>query len=173
MTNLYKKLHCDQLDQINQEILEYIGSMKFESSRFWNPIDPIKFIKATPRFLAWCQQQNLRIKTVAVTYGYYTSCCGPHKDTPPCRFKLSWPVLNTGHTWNRWFHAPADAQVQVNELGGTTYLDAGQLTEIDRMQVDQPALITVNMPHDVWFAPEAVYPRYGLQCQLFSEPDRL
>jgi hypothetical protein len=173
MTKLYRKLECNDLDKINQEILAHISGLEFTGTKFWNPIDTIKFIQATPMFVMWCKQNDLMIKTVSVTQGLFASCCGPHKDTPPCRFKLSWPVLNTQHTWNRWFRAPSNALIEINELGGTTYLDPTQLQEIDRMQVDQPALITVDVPHDVWFDPRTEYPRYGLQCQLFSEPDHL
>lgn len=170
---LYRKLNCDNLLQINQQIIAYIQSMKFEDNCFWNPIDILDFMKHTPLFTTWYLDNQLPLKSIAVTRGLHANCCGPHTDTPPARYKLSWPVLNTEHTWNRWFRSPADTATEVNSLGGTTYLDPHQLTEIDRMRVDTPALIATAVPHDVWFEPGAVYPRIGLQCQLFLEPDDL
>lgn len=173
MQVLYKKLNCGNLQQINQEILGYIQRMKFEHDSFWNPIDILDFMKHTPLFTTWYLDNQLPLKSIAITRGLHANCCGPHTDTPPARYKLSWPILNTEHTWNRWFQAPPDAPTEVNALGGITYLDPGSLVEIDRMRVDSPAIISTGVPHDVWFEPEAKFPRWGLQCQLFLEPDHL
>jgi hypothetical protein len=170
MQGLYKKLSCNNLEQINQQILLYLQTITFDQDTFWNPVDVIDFVQAVPEFVDWCRQNQLMIKTLAVTQGFHDLCCGPHTDTPPCKYKLSWPVSNTSHTWNRWFQAQGHADIETNALGGVTYLNPNQLKEIGRMQVDQPALIAVSVPHDVWFDPLAQYPRIGLQCQLFTEP---
>ena len=119
----------------------------------------------------WLLENNLPVKSIAVTHGMDQHCCGPHTDTPPSTVKLSWPVLNTEHTWNRWFQADPAAPAHINHLGGTSYVDTDSLVEIGRMRVDQPALIRTNVPHDVWCSPQAQFPRWGLQCQLFEEPE--
>lgn len=170
---LYKKLACSNLSVINQEILEYIQIQKFQAGSFWNPVDILDFIKATPAFTTWWLDNQLPIKSVAITCGTKIDCCLPHTDTPPSRYKLSWPVLNTEHTWNRWFQPLPSSPKQVNTLGGISYTDPTAMIEIDRMRVDSPALITTDVPHDVWFEPEAQFPRWGLQCQLFTEPAHL
>jgi hypothetical protein len=82
-------------------------------------------------------------------------------------------VLNTEHSWNRWFEPLPDATTKINNLGGVDYLDYDHMVEIDRMQVDSPAIIATGVPHDVWFEENAVFPRWGLQCQLFLEPEQL
>jgi hypothetical protein len=170
---LYKKLECKNFLQINEEILCYIRKKIFDGQAFWNPVDVLEFLKATPKFTAWLLDHQLLIKSVAITQGLHAACCGPHTDTPPSRYKLSWPVLNTEHTWNRWFAPDPDCPTQVNHLGGISYLNPDQLQEIGRMQVDQPAIIATAVPHDVWCEPDAVFPRWGLQCQLFVEPTNL
>jgi len=170
---VYKKLTCANLQLINQEILAYLDGQDFAPTTFWNPVPVIEFMQATPKFMTWCLDNNMPVKSVAITLGINPNCCGPHTDTPPSRYKLSWPVLNTERTWNRWFRAPADALTEVNALGGIGYLDPVNLIEIDRMQVDQPALIATGIPHDVWCESDAVFPRIGLQCQLFVEPTNL
>ena len=82
--------------------------------------------------------------------------------------------MNTERTWNQWFEPIEDpCATEVNPLGGITYIKLNQLQEIGRMQVDSPALIRVDIPHSVWFESSARYPRIGLQCQLFTEPDTL
>lgn len=168
---LYRYLPCDQLDTINQEILCWIDLQTWPTELFWNPVDTVDFVRANKTFRTWLLQNNLPVKSIAVTHGVNSHCCGPHTDTPPSRVKLSWPVLNTQHTWNRWFQAAPGANTQINDLGGTQYLEDKDLVEIGRMRVDQPALIRTNVPHDVWCAPEAKFPRWGLQCQLFEEPE--
>jgi len=170
---LYKQLICSNLALINQEILSYINRQQFDSTIFWNPVPIIEFIHATPKFTAWCLDNNMPLKSIAVTLGTNPNCCGPHIDTPPSIYKLSWPVLNTEHTWNRWFQTPANASTKINALGGISYLDPASLIEIGRMRVDQPAIIATGVPHDVWFESGAVFPRWGLQCQFFIEPTGL
>jgi hypothetical protein len=170
---LYKKLTCDDLERINQEMYLYIQTLDLDYEAFWNPVDAVAFMKNTPLFQHWLLKNNLPIRRLAVTTGTHARCCEPHTDTPPSVYKLSWPVLNTEHTWNRWFKPNPECRFKINALGGTSYLDTDQLEEIDRMRVDSPAIIATGVPHDVWFEPNSVYPRIGLQCQLFSEPDLL
>ena len=173
MPELYKKLACENLKQINEEILNFINSCKFDPSSFWNPVDTVEFMKANLKFTEWCTENNLLPRRVAITQAHAVDCCTLHTDTPPSRYKLSWPVLNTEHSWNRWFEPLPDAPKKQNNLGGIDYLDYSRMVEIDRMQVDSPAIIATGIPHDVWFEETAVFPRWGLQCQLFSEPQSL
>jgi len=103
--------------------------------------------------------------------GFNTACCGIHIDTPPAVNKLSWPILNTKNTYNRWFAAKSSlVSIKINELGGQSYLNAHELEEIGRMEVVDPCIINAGIPHDVWFTEPAVFPRIGLQCMLFQEP---
>lgn len=169
--HLFKYLDCDDLDPINQEILDWISQTSWPQDQFWNPINTTDFIRSNKAFTTWLLANNLPVKSIAVTHGVNADCCGPHTDTPPSTVKLSWPVLNTQHTWNRWFQADAQTPVEINHLGGTSYLDTRHLIEIGRMRVDKPALIRTNIPHDVWCSPDAEFPRWGLQCQLFEEPE--
>ena len=173
MQTLYKKLPCGNLKQINEEILNYIRSRKFDPDSFWNPVDLLEFMKYTPQFTTWYLDNNLPLKSIAITQAHAVNCCTLHTDTPPSRYKLSWPVLNTEHSWNRWFEPMPDAPKKQNDLGGIDYLDYSRMVEIGRMQVDSPAIIATGIPHDVWFEETAVFPRWGLQCQLFLEPETL
>jgi hypothetical protein len=174
--NYYKKLPCNNYDNINQEILNHV-LMTIDVANptaFWNPVPVIDFVKATPLFQTWLQEQKLQLRALAVTIGADQNCCGPHKDTPPARFKLSWPIQNSETTFNRFFQ-PLNNQstTEINHLGGTSYLNLDELTEVDRMRVDSPALIDAQQLHDVWFEPDSMFPRLGLQCHLMKEPEYL
>ena len=171
--NCYKKLTCVNYQEINQEILTYVMTVLDVDnvSSFWNPVPVVDFVRATPLFQTWLKAQNLQIKALAVTVGTHKDCCGPHQDTPPAKFKLSWPMRNTETTCNRWFRELNNScTVTINHFGGKQYLDSTQLQEIDRMRVDAPAIINVGIPHDVWFEENSQFPRLGLQCQLLKEP---
>jgi hypothetical protein len=171
--NYYKKLPCNNYDNINQEILNHVLMTVdvANPTAFWNPVPVVDFVRATPLLQTWLREQNLRIKALAVTIGTRQDCCGVHIDTAPAVYKLSWPIQNTGSTWNRWFRElNNNCSVKINHLGGKQYLDITQLEEIARMQVDAPALINAGIPHDVWFEENSQFPRLGLQCQLLKEP---
>jgi hypothetical protein len=169
----YKKLICNNYNDINQQVIDFINhhDLSNRKEQFWNPIIVTEFVRATPLLQQWLLDLDLRIKTVAVTVGHDIKCCGAHVDTPPAIYKLSWPVANTQHSFNRWFREiNNNCTVCTNELGGRIYLDYNDLEEVDRMRVDGPAIINVGQPHDVWFEDGSQFPRIGLQCQFLKEP---
>jgi len=171
----FKEISCQDYEKINNEIYLWISSqpLLMNSKNFWNPVSVIELLQSTPLFLSWLKNVNLEIKNVAVTIARDTHACGAHTDTPPARYKLSWPVLNCQGSFNRWFKIIDDPIAEVNHLGGTSYHDYNTLEEIDRREVIAPALIDAGIPHDVWFSKNARYPRIGLQCQLLKEPSEL
>jgi hypothetical protein len=165
-------LPCPFIDGINTDIKIWIDK-NVVAQGFWNPIDTIKFMKENPKFESWCRSNNLKIQSVAVTWAQNPNCCGPHIDTPPARYKLNWPVHNTKSTWNRWFSAKLDADTEINKLGGLSFINYKDLVEIDRREVVDPALIDAGVIHDVWCDSQTLFPRIGLQCQIFNEPQSL
>jgi hypothetical protein len=173
--NYYRHVPCDNYEDINQEIRQFVFQFNIvqESRQFWNPVPVVDFLRACPLFAKWAAEQGVRIKTLSVTVGTVDRCCTAHTDTPPARFKLSWPVMNTANTYNRWFDAPAHATKEINLYGGTNYLIDQELTELDRVCVDRPMIIDAGTIHDVWVDGEIISPRLGLQCQLMQEPTEL
>jgi hypothetical protein len=171
----YQHLPCDNYEEINREVLAFILKYNIveDSRAFWNPVSVVDFIRACPKFDAWTRENNVRIKTLSVTLGFINRCCLAHTDTPPARFKLSWPVLNTSNTYNRWFSAPDTATKELNSYGGTVYFVEEELTELDRVCVDRPMIIDAGVIHDVWVDGNIIAPRIGLQCQLIKEPAHL
>jgi hypothetical protein len=170
---LYRHLSCDNYEQINQQILAFVQQKKLikTSQQFWNPVNSSDFIKSVSLFSPWLAQHNLKLHSLAVTIGTDTTCCGIHVDTPPAVNKLSWPVLNTSGTFNRWFRQLIPTpKIQTNSLGGKSYIDINELEEIGRMEVVKPCIINAGIPHDVWFDKSPIFPRVGLQCMLFNEP---
>ena len=163
---------CPCIDDINKDIKVWIDK-NIVAQGFWNPIDTIKFMKENTKFESWCRSNNLKIHSAAVTWAQNSNCCGPHIDTPPARYKLNWPVHNTKSTWNRWFYAKSDADTKINNLGGLSFMNYKDLVEIDRREVVDPALIDAGVIHDVWCDSQAQFPRIGLQCQIFNEPQCL
>ena len=170
--NLYKKIPCSNYTAINQQILNWIKSTDLnESKQFWNPIDTKQFLKHCNLFLAWTRENSIPIKTIAVTVGQTSDCCGPHTDAKPARFKLSWPILNTQKTYNCWYKIIDTEKFKVNNLDGFCY-DYNNLEEIDRVEVIDPMLIDAGTVHDVLVEHDN-FPRLGLQCQLIKEPAEL
>jgi hypothetical protein len=170
---LYKNLPCDNYTEINTQIKEYIDStgIVLSTTEFWNALSTVEFIRAVPLFTAWLKSVDLKLHSLALTVGRDPTCCGIHVDTPPAVNKLSWPVLNTGGTFNCWFRQLIPTpKIQINSLGGKSYIDINELEEIGRMEVVKPCIINAGIPHNVWFDKSAIFPRVGLQCMLFNEP---
>lgn len=174
--NYYKILPCDEYEQINQGIWRWIKSQGFvdTTKEFWNPIDHRDLLKQNPQFMTWALNLNLKLKSIAVTVGKSKDCCGIHTDTPPARFKLNWPVINTKNTYTRWFSPISDnLSKSINELGGTSFYDYTQFQEVARLESVVPSIIDAGVPHDVVIGAEVIFPRVGLQCQLYNESEHL
>jgi hypothetical protein len=173
---LYKNLPCDNYTQINNQVVAYIESTGIvqHSDQFWNALPTVEFIRATPLFRAWAESNGLKLHSLALTVGRGPDCCGMHTDTPPAQFKLSWPIQNTAHTFNRWFRPVVQHPLHcTNALGGRQFTNPNQFEEIERRELLTPCIIHAGVPHDVWIDAQAQYPRLGLQCMLFNEPGEL
>lgn len=171
----YKILDCPDQKKINQQILSSVNSMDLlNSDDFWNPVDPIEFVKQNSLLVNYLKSIGLALRDVAVTVGKTKNCCPLHIDTPPARFKLNWPVLNTSDTYTRWFKS-TDSTVDkyTNSWGGTVFSDHSCFNEIEKVELLHPCLIDASVPHDVLIGNNATFPRIGLQCIFFKEPTSL
>lgn len=174
MIKLFKLLDCPDYDQINDQIKKYVWSTGIidSTNQFWNMLNTVEFYRSTPLFFNWLSEMNFKLHSLALTVGKDSNCCGLHTDTPPAINKLSWPIENTAGTYNRWFEpCVPNPKVIVNDLGGKTYSNYNEFTEIGRMEVVHPCIINAGIPHDVWVNDKIRYPRLGLQCMLFNEPN--
>lgn len=171
---LYKDIPCDNFEIINNEILKYLWWLDAveQSANFWNPLNTKEMLVACPLFMSCMRLNNFKIYSIAITICKdLNQLPGPHIDTPPARFKLSWPVLNYSNSCNRWFRDPTgNADKVINPLGGISYTDKSQLITIDQRLTTSPGLINVETPHDVFYLSEPVFPRLVLQVQLYNEP---
>lgn len=173
---LYKNLACDNYNEINHEILDFIKAQDIinQSTRFWNDVAVSSMFTKCPLFFKWAGSHELKISAVGITVlKSIDQLPRPHIDTAPARYKLSWPVLNTNNTYNAWFSPVPDAKFEINSLNGKAFVDRNELTEIARRMVNQPGIIDAGVPHDVGFIGDPVLPRVGLQCKLFNEPTTL
>lgn len=172
--NFYQKLQCNDYNKINEQIISYVQGLDFyhSTTSFWNPVDVVDLLKSAPLFYQWLVESNLKIKSVAVTIGHQINCCGVHIDSPPARYKLSWPILNHLDSYNTWYQEVVkNCNTKINNWGGIQYLDINELAPIKRAFTDSPMLIDAGIPHDVQFATSnPVWPRVGLQCHLINEP---
>lgn len=174
--NLWQEISCPDYEIINQQIQLWVMQQDWilSTKNFWNPVDLKEFFVQCPLFRAWAVDKKFLLSSIAVTVARSQDSCRPHIDAPPARYKLSWPVLNTKGTWNRWFEPlSTSADTIINHLGGVDFLNYDNLTEIARREVLTPCLIDAGIPHDVWFNSEPTFPRIGLQCQLLKEPKKL
>ena len=174
--NLWKEIDCPNYISINNQIKIWIEQQEwiYTTTKFWNPIGLKHFFSSCPDFYQWTVESKLLLRSLAVTVAHNKSSCPLHIDTPPARYKLSWPVKNTAGSWNRWFNNLTEqTDGIINHLGGINFVSDTNLVEIARREVLLPSLIDAGIPHEVWFDDSAIFPRIGIQCQLLKEPKQL
>ena len=65
----WRRLPCDNYDHINKEVWAYLESTNKvnDSKEFWNTVDTLAFVKATPLLQSWLGSLNLRIRSIGLT----------------------------------------------------------------------------------------------------------
>jgi hypothetical protein len=150
------------------------------------------FAKHNPTLIQWLKASKLILRDA-----YFTLCwadkdpdngtlpCPIHIDKPPVFWKINWPILNMENTCIRFFQLKDQTQ-DLNEL----ILRRGDANSKDldhylfkyenfeeftrhRFDVPQPILMNGQIPHDVGFYADPIFPRIGLQIMFVKEPTHL
>lgn len=198
----YRILECENYLEINQDLLQYVGeytTILNKSDNYQYANFPEKFghntkhfIAANPKFIAWLKNMNLFLRDFyftltwdVETVGYPESSCPIHLDKPPICWKLNWPILNMERTSVRFFE-PKDPSIDIHTLveraGDPSSKDQdhyrlqyADFKEVERhdFALNQPILMNGQVPHDVGFYTDPVFPRIGLQGMFIKEPTHL
>lgn len=167
-----------------------------------NFVDTRDFVVHNPKLVQYLYNMKLRIKHVyyAVTWTPVkenttnpfetfgnpdlVSSCPIHMDRPPVQWKMNWPVMNVRGTGMRFFQ-PTNSQDdvatylvrcgQAGSMDNDHWMLPYELFEETHRHIfgSAPLLINGLVPHDVWFGPDANFPRIGLQIMFFNEPRHL
>lgn len=91
-----------------------------------------------------------------------------HSDSKDFGYALNIPILNTAGTYTVWYESSVPPkETPVNGDSNVTYhsYDEGTSTEIDRVELLQPALLNIDTPHCV-ILENSIPPRITLSLRL-------
>ena len=202
MTQYYRILDCPDYEEINQDLRRYVNTyttllskdLNYQYANFPDRFGKsiTHFVNENPKFINWLQSKKLILRDAYFTLawettspGYPESSCAIHLDKPPVCWKLNWPIMNMERTSVRFYH-PIDPTVDINALversGDPSSKDRDRyllqykdFTEVERHDFakNQPIIMYGQIPHDIGFYPDPVFPRIGLQGMFFKEPTHL
>lgn len=172
---LYKFLPFESVDSITRTLQSFILDIN-ETKTSTYKLDTNQLLEATPELAQ--QLEHYRFGTMSVARVLITapnSVLVLHQDgndvTPKFR-ALNWPLLNTKDTVMRWFDA--DVLIKNYEEVGYGVFDLynkDTAVQLDEVEIDQPALVDINCPHDVVNPHDTA--RFMLSMRFEQEPFHL
>jgi hypothetical protein len=178
----FYKLPCEQLNDIQQETLDYLTNhtalLSKDSKQLWNKINTADYIKHCPTLLKYCRSLDLKIKEVAFTIVWESTKTNLHIDELPVVAKINFPILNTQGSTNSWYEIPNELFQQyspvVNAFNQKFYpFDNINLTACELLaetELDQPMVFNSQIPHLIKMPDDAVFPRVVMPVMFFNEP---
>jgi hypothetical protein len=177
----YHALSCDNLQEIQKEVLSWIELKKPEvlhSNSLWNKIDSIDLLRSAPSLTGYCQTLRLKIREVALTIINRNNDANLHIDELPVTAKINIPILNTRNSYNRWYEIPEELLSAtppiLNEFGKKYYefknVDYKKLKLLGEIELLQPVVFNSQLAHNIVLTDQSVFPRIVLSCTFFKEP---
>jgi hypothetical protein len=177
----YHQLECDNLAEIQQQVLAWIQSKNSQilsSNELWNKINTTDLIKSAPGLIKYCQLLNLKIREVALTIINKKEDADLHIDELPVTAKINIPILNTKNTINRWYDIPQDlldaTKPILNHFGKKFYnfknVDYTKLKLLGEIELLSPIVFNSQIAHNIILGEQCQFPRIVLSCTFFKEP---
>lgn len=177
----YHVLGCDPLAEIQSHTMDYIHNRRpemLDESDLWHKADTPEFLGACAPLVRWTRELGLRIREVAFTVSHSGTVVNPHIDEAPVLAKVNVPILNTRHTYNRWYDVPQQVMQdprhrRTNSFGRSYHSFQGvALRQVDELELTSPAVFNSARAHDIAFTERSTYPRVVLTCMFHDEPKK-
>lgn len=177
----YHALQCDNLLKIQQQVLDWIRSKNpavLHSNQLWNKINTSDLVRCCPSLAEYCTSLNLKIREVALTIINKKHDADLHIDELPITAKINIPILNTRHSFNRWYEIPetllASTSPIINDFGKKYYVfknvDYNNLKLLGQVELLTPVVFNSQIAHNIVLENNCVFPRIVLACTFFKEP---
>ena len=182
MLKPYAIIDCPVQSIIQAKTVEFLTTSTdlFERKdlKLWNKIDTLALIRAVPELPEFYSSIGLKLREVAITVWNSNKDVPLHVDELPVTAKINFPILNTEHTYNRWYTVPEDLMNSVdpviNQFGSAYYdlesVDLSKCTLVAETQTLQPMVFNSQIPHCIHITEQAKFPRIVMPCTFFKEP---
>ena len=179
----YHKLECDNLSQIQDQVMDWIRSTNpglLDSTTLWNKVHTADLVQSTPALVDYCKSMGLIIREVALTIINKQQDEELHIDELPITAKINIPILNTQNSYNRWYKVSeellANTQPEINLFGKKYYtftnVDYSKLKLLGELELIHPVVFDSQIAHNIVIEKECTFPRIVLSCTFFKEPLR-
>lgn len=169
------------LYQIQHQVMEWIICFQpsiLRSDSLWNKINTADIVRHAPTLLEWCESHGLRLRECAVTVMQSTAGADLHIDELPVTAKINFPILNTKHSYNRWYEIPkqmlSETAATHNQFGKKYYqfkdIDLSELNMIGELELEGPVVFNSQLAHNIVIGEQCKLPRVVLTCMFFNEP---
>jgi hypothetical protein len=180
----YHKLECNNLKDIQQQVLSWIFSKNpaiLDSKQLWNKIDTADLIASTPSLTEYFKVLKLKLRELAITVTKEKKDVDLHIDELPVTAKINIPILNTENSYNRWYEIPKElfesTTPVVNQFGKKYYtfknIDYSRLQLLGEIELINPVVFNSQIAHNIILKENAKLPRIVLSCTFFKEPVEL
>lgn len=182
MLKPYAPVDCPVQSTISNKVLDYLGTntnlLTEKNLKLWNKVDTVALLKAVPEITEFYRGLGLKLREVAITVWNKHQDVPMHIDELPVTAKINFPILNTRHTVNEWYHVPKEimdtVEPIVNHFGSAYYdlggVDLSKCTLIAETETSQPIVFNSQIPHRIRITEQAQFPRIVMPCTFFNEP---
>jgi len=170
----YKKIDVDYLDEIVAISLEYIKSKQDIYSKSkkgsFHLLDTYKLLNLCPQINHAFNKYNLVCDYTAAFITYSNSEAPIHIDSYGKEARINIPLENCKGSFTK-FYSGGDFKSWANpETRITAFEYIGGATFADQVELDQPTVIRVRVPHRVQMNPMFGVPRVALTLGFNVDP---
>ena len=175
----YFKLPCDNLSQIQSEVLEYVYSIDLVNTHKtqWNTVSTIDLLKHSPSVLKYCKSLGLAPQEASIVI--LDKDFPLHVDVPPVIAKVNFPLANCNKSNNYWIDIDQDELKKLptkTNVHGQQTPDFSNTTEdwlakwkVHKLDVfDCPIVFNSAIPHGVDY--NGREPRLMLSMTFVKDP---
>jgi len=185
MLKPYTAIDCPVQSIIQAKTIEFLKTstdlLDRTDLKLWNKVDTVALIRAVPEIPAFYRSIGLKLRELAITVCHKHEDVGLHIDELPVTAKINFPIMNTQHTVNEWYHVPKElldtVKPIVNQFGSAFYdletIDLSQCKKIAEVETLQPIVFNSQIPHKIRITEQAQLPRIVMPCTFFNEPTHL
>lgn len=191
----YHELTCPVLDDIRQEVLEYLKERipefldpEWNDINFWQKINSSDLAKACPSVLKYMKSLSIPIREISI--GVLPRVLKDdgvtlHIGEKPKNIKINFPILNTRGVYTEWYDIPQEDLAKMPIKHNAFGKEVIDLDELDATVQDlynlraryemteYPIVFNSWIAHRVKAGPDATFPRIILAVIPIEEPRNL
>ena len=170
---LHQRIDIDNLDTIIPKIKTYL-----ERKNLINTSEVGYILLSKNELILYCPELfrsflkiGLSISSVAIYRTTKNGQSAVHIDNTPYQCRINIPIMNCEYS-STVFYTADDDEIQQQNYNKLTFMKCKNPVEIDRITIDSPTILRVNVPHQV-IMDETRSPRICLTVRCEPDPEIL